>query len=366
MSVPRLSRLVAGQIATAIASARALEEAQGARRGAGRDRSRQDRLLQQRQPRVPHAADADARAASRTRWRRRRERCAAASDLETVHRNGLRLLKLVNTLLDFSRIEAGRVQAPYEPADLAALHARPGERVPVGDRARRPALRRSTARRSRAGLRRSRDVGEDRPQSALERVQVHVRRARSVIALDGGGEHVELRSATPASASPTQIPRTVRRFHRVEDAKARTHEGTESGWRWCRSWSSSTAAPIAASSELGEGHDLHGHASTRRRAHLPADHVVRERAGASASAPRRPTSRRRCAGCPRGGRRAASRRRPTQRPPARDPRRGRQRRHARLRRRGCWRRAGTSRPSATALAALDAARHGDRISSSPT
>ena len=29
--------------------------------------------------------------------------------LEVVHRNGLRLLKLVNTLLDFSRIEAGRV-----------------------------------------------------------------------------------------------------------------------------------------------------------------------------------------------------------------------------------------------------------------
>jgi hypothetical protein len=30
---------------------------------------------------------------------------------ETVHRNELRLLKLVHTLLDFSRIEAGRVTA---------------------------------------------------------------------------------------------------------------------------------------------------------------------------------------------------------------------------------------------------------------
>ena len=38
--------------------------------------------------------------------------------LLTVHRNGLRLLKLVNTLLDFSRIEAGRVQASYQPTDL--------------------------------------------------------------------------------------------------------------------------------------------------------------------------------------------------------------------------------------------------------
>jgi signal transduction histidine kinase len=43
--------------------------------------------------------------------------------LDLVHRNGLRLLKLVNTLLDFSRIEAGRVQAVYEETDLAQLTA---------------------------------------------------------------------------------------------------------------------------------------------------------------------------------------------------------------------------------------------------
>jgi PAS domain S-box-containing protein len=43
--------------------------------------------------------------------------------LQLVQRNGLRLQKLVNTLLDFSRIEAGRVQASYEPTDLAAYTA---------------------------------------------------------------------------------------------------------------------------------------------------------------------------------------------------------------------------------------------------
>src|SRR5262249_43090264 len=43
--------------------------------------------------------------------------------LEVVNRNGLRLLRLVNTLLDFSRIEAGRVRAVYRPTDLAGLTA---------------------------------------------------------------------------------------------------------------------------------------------------------------------------------------------------------------------------------------------------
>ena len=33
--------------------------------------------------------------------------------LEVAHRNSLRLLRLVNSLLDFSRIEAGRVQASF-------------------------------------------------------------------------------------------------------------------------------------------------------------------------------------------------------------------------------------------------------------
>ena len=44
-----------------------------------------------------------------------------ANELIVVHRNGLRLLKLVNTLLDFSRIEAGRVQASFVLTDLATF-----------------------------------------------------------------------------------------------------------------------------------------------------------------------------------------------------------------------------------------------------
>ena len=45
----------------------------------------------------------------------------ARAMLRVAHRNSMRLLKLVNTLLDFARIEAGRVEASYEPTDLCAL-----------------------------------------------------------------------------------------------------------------------------------------------------------------------------------------------------------------------------------------------------
>jgi len=40
---------------------------------------------------------------------------------QAAHRNALRLLKLVNTLLEFSRLEAGRTEAAYVETDLSAL-----------------------------------------------------------------------------------------------------------------------------------------------------------------------------------------------------------------------------------------------------
>jgi PAS domain S-box-containing protein len=44
-------------------------------------------------------------------------------NLKSVHRSALRLLRLVNSLLDFSRIEAGRLQSSFEPTDLPVLTA---------------------------------------------------------------------------------------------------------------------------------------------------------------------------------------------------------------------------------------------------
>ncbi len=65
--------------------------------------------------------------------------------LETAHRNSLRLLKLVNSLLDFSRIEAGRTDMNFEPVDLAQLTAEARVELRVGDRTGRALARGSIA-----------------------------------------------------------------------------------------------------------------------------------------------------------------------------------------------------------------------------
>ena len=99
---------------------------------------------------------------------------AARSELEVLHRNAGRLLRLVNSLLDFSRLEAGRIEASYAPTDLSALTAdlassfrsaveRAGLKLTVDC----PPL--SAARLPGQGA-----LGEGRPQPRLQRLQVHL------------------------------------------------------------------------------------------------------------------------------------------------------------------------------------------------
>ncbi len=79
-----------------------------------------DAVLRQRQPRAPHAADADSRA--------RRSGCSAPGsvdkwqrDLKSVARNARTLLCHVNDLLDLTKIEAGRMGLALAQVDLARV-----------------------------------------------------------------------------------------------------------------------------------------------------------------------------------------------------------------------------------------------------
>ncbi len=112
--------LVAAQIASGLASARAYEaERQRAEALAEMDRAKtaffSNVSHEFRTPLTLMLGPLEEEIAGRD--------AAAGERLNVVHRNGLRLLRLVNTLLDFSRIEAGRVRATYRPTDLAAYTA---------------------------------------------------------------------------------------------------------------------------------------------------------------------------------------------------------------------------------------------------
>ena len=104
---------------------------------------------------------------------------SSASGSKPLIATACRLLKLVNTLLDFSRVEAGRIRATYEPTDLAPFTRELASLFRSACEQAGLSLVVETPDAGDAGLCRSRDVGEDRPQPAVERLQVHASRARS-------------------------------------------------------------------------------------------------------------------------------------------------------------------------------------------
>ena len=149
--------------------------------------------------------------------------------IETVHRNGLRLLKLVNTLLDFSRIEAGRIQALYRPVDLSACTA---ELASVF----RSAM-------ERAGLT-YRIHCEPLPEPVFvdldmwEKIVLNLLSNAFKFTLQGEVEvtlrpvagYAELSVRDTGTGIPeSELPRVFERFHRIEGAAGRTHEGTGIG-----------------------------------------------------------------------------------------------------------------------------------------
>ncbi|WP_205525723.1 ATP-binding protein [Pyxidicoccus trucidator] len=154
---------------------------------------------------------------------------AARGELEVVHRNGLRLLKLVNALLDFSRIEAGRAQASVEPTDLASLTRdiasafrsaveRAGMRFvvdaePLGD----PVLV-------------DREMWEKIVLNLVSNAFkfTHEGEIRVELKREDGFARLSVRD-TGIGIPERELGRVFQRFHRVQGAKGRTHEGSGIG-----------------------------------------------------------------------------------------------------------------------------------------
>jgi PAS domain S-box-containing protein len=158
-----------------------------------------------------------------------RENSKGRERIEIAHRNSLRLLKLVNTLLDFTRIEAGRVDAIYESTDLAAATA---ELVSVF----RSAI-------EKAGLRLvvecpplpeevyvDREMWEKIVLNLLSNAFKFTFHGEIKVCLRLCSKHVELSISDTGGGIPTaELSRIFERFHRVRGTDSRSHEGTGIG-----------------------------------------------------------------------------------------------------------------------------------------
>jgi PAS domain S-box-containing protein len=203
----------------------------------------------------------------------------ARAELETMHRNGTRLGKLVNALLDFARIEAGRMRARYEPVDLA------------GATAEFASVFRSAV--ERAGLRFEvdcralpepvyvdRDMWEKIVLNLLSNalkftfegsigVAVRAERGRAVVTV----------ADTGIGVPQSEAPLLFERFHRIENARSRSNEGSGIGLALVKELVELHGGTIAADSREGVGTTF-----TVRMplgaAHLPQDALIVE-AGAA-------------------------------------------------------------------------------------
>ncbi|MFJ1299131.1 response regulator [Pseudomonadota bacterium AL_CKDN230030165-1A_HGKHYDSX7] len=175
--------------------------------------------------------------------------------VELAHRNGLRLLKLVNTLLDFSRIEAGRVQLDLQPTDISAVTA---------DLA---ALFRSTM--EKAGLTFEIDC-PPLPRAVMldremwEKVILNLLSNAYKFTYDGGvrvsvrpspsGQHavVEI-SDTGLGIAADEVPRIFDRFHRVAGAQGRSIEGSGIGLALVQEFVRLNGGDVHVRSDIGAG-----------------------------------------------------------------------------------------------------------------
>ena len=189
-------------------------------------------------------------------------------ELELVHRNCLRLLKLVNALLDFSRIEAGRAQASYEPVDLPAFTA---ELASVF----RAAI-------EKAGLRLDIDCPRlDEPvyvdSCMWEKIVLNLLsnafkftfEGEITVALKRRNEHVELSIAdTGTGIAEDELPRLFERFHRIEGARGRTFEGSGIGLALVQELAKLHGGDVKVASTYGKGTQFTV-SIPMERAHLP-------------------------------------------------------------------------------------------------
>jgi signal transduction histidine kinase len=192
--------------------------------------------------------------------------------LELVRRNGLRLQKLVNTLLDFSRVEAGRAHASFVPSDLSSF-------------TREVASSFESAMRS-AGIRLVVDcpplpapinvdptMWEKIVLNLLSNALKFTFEGEVTVSLGWRGESVELSVRDTGTGIPEdELPRIFDRFHRVQGARGRSHEGSGIGLALVKDLVTLHGGNVRVTSALGRGTTFTVRVPTGS-AHLPPPSV---------------------------------------------------------------------------------------------
>ena len=200
--------------------------------------------------------------------------------LRAAHRNSLRLLRLVNSLLDFARIEAGRAQVHFQATDLASLTA---ELVSHFE---------SAVARSRLTLTIDcptlperiyvdREMWEKIVLNLLSNALKHTFEGGISVRLTWLGESVRLTvQDTGVGIAPEELPRLFERFYRIKGAASRTHEGTGIGLSLVRELVRLHGGEIRVESTVGEGSRFHVTVRSGT-GHLPAERIEADSATAS-------------------------------------------------------------------------------------
>ena len=192
--------------------------------------------------------------------------------IEVVQRNGLRLLKLVNTLLDFSRIEAGRIQANYQPTDLstyttelASVFRSAIEAAGMQLRSDCPPLPELVYV--------DRDMWEKIVLNLLSNAFKFTFEGEITVSLRWQSNQVQLLvSDTGIGIPETELPRLFERFYRVEGSRGRSYEGSGIGLSLVRELVQLHSGTIDVKSVVDRGTTF-TIAIPTGLAHLPSDRI---------------------------------------------------------------------------------------------
>jgi PAS domain S-box-containing protein len=201
------------------------------------------------------------------------------SRLEALRRNGFRLQKLVNNLLELSRADAGRTQVSYEPVDLASFTRELASAF--GSAA------------EQAGLALAIDCPAlDQPvyvdPDQWEKIVLNLLSnafkftfSGSIrVSLRSAGDRVALRVKDTGVGIPSkELPRLFSRFHRIQGTPGRTHEGSGIGLALVQELANLHGGSVDVESVAGQG-SMFTVWIPKGAAHLPQDRISAPGGGA--------------------------------------------------------------------------------------